>query len=288
MMVMSLSKELAKIQLEEFTANNKVGKPRPFRPDGRAEAQYRKKLNMILAEAHADIKEQLFPAIEDLQSQYIADGWANDVQSIFERINKKWDSSLYAALFKTVATDFSNKVSNTNKQRFAASMPKNLEINLYDNEEIAGYLEASVIDNVNLIESIPKKYLTSVESIVMANMRRGARYSDIIPLITKQFGAEKRRAKLIARDQTSKINSDISRIRQRNSGFEYFKWLSSKDERVRDSHRHIARANVGYGQGVYRWDDLPKNERGETISPGSDYQCRCVALPVFADEVEKS
>ena len=124
------------------------------------------------------------------------------------------------------------------------------------------YLEASVYDNTQLIKSIPDIYLDRVESIIMTNIRAGNRSSAIAKQLTEQFGIESRRAKFIARDQTEKINGDLNAKRQTSVGFEYFQWVTSKDQRVRDKHREIANKVTAYGKGVYRWDNPPIGENG--------------------------
>ena len=79
-----------------------------------------------------------------------------------------------------------------------------------------------------------------------------------------------KRAKLIARDQSSKLNSALNQQRQQNFGVEEYVWRTSGDERVRDNHR-------SKNGKTFRWDDPPK----DTGHPGQDVQCRCVAQPII-------
>jgi SPP1 gp7 family putative phage head morphogenesis protein len=141
------------------------------------------------------------------------------------------------------------------------------------NETISEYVKASAGDNVRLIKSIAEQYLTQVESIVTTNMRAGNRPSAIEKLLTNQFGVTKRRAKMIARDQSAKINADLAEKRMRSAGIEHFQWVTSKDQRVRDRHDSIANKVTKYGKGIYRWDDLPLSDKGVPIAAGTDFQC---------------
>jgi len=122
--------------------------------------------------------------------------------------------------------------------------------------------------------------------MVTSNMRSGVRSSQIAKQLAEKYGVTKARAKFIARDQTAKINGDITKLRQQQAGFEFFQWVDSDDVRVRDRHEAIANADVGYGPGVYRWDDLPLSDSGQRISPGQDFQCRCTAKPMTRKMVE--
>lgn len=77
------------------------------------------------------------------------------------------------------------------------------------------------------------------------------------------------RAKLIARDQTSKMNGAFNQARQTSLGIDRYVWQTSGDERVREEHQ----ANDGQ---VFSWNDPPA-----TGHPGEDINCRCVAVPYF-------
>ena len=138
--------------------------------------------------------------------------------------------------------------------------------------------------NAQLIQSIAQQHLNAVSDIVFKNMMVGTRADAIVEQI-EDYGVTRARAKLIARDQTSKVQCSINAVRQQSAGFKYFRWSTSNDERVRESHRHVANAVTEYGKGVYAWDDLPEVD-GEKAYPGSGIQCRCVAIPVLQSEVE--
>ena len=94
------------------------------------------------------------------------------------------------------------------------------------------------------------------------------------------------RAKLIARDQVSKLNGEIAQLRQRNIGIERYYWRTMTDERVRPEHQSMDGL-------MCRWDDpsVYSADKGKTwkprtgdmvrLHPSEDYQCRCYADPVF-------
>lgn len=86
--------------------------------------------------------------------------------------------------------------------------------------------------------------------------------------------------------QKPKGTGHLNAKRQQSSGFEYFQWIDSDDERVRDRHEDIANRVTAYGKGIYRWDNPPLSDRGTPIIPGQDFQCRCIARPVLTSEVE--
>ena len=149
-------------------------------------------------------------------------------------------------------------------------------------------MQASVYDNARLIKSIPSQYLTNIESIVMSNVRAGGRWEAVAKQLQQEYGVTDRRAKLIARDQTAKINGQLSAKRQVAAGFEYFRWVDSHDNRVRDNHRDHNNKVTEYGKGIYRWDLPPLSVKGVPEIPGQMWQCRCIAQPVSSDEVKRN
>lgn len=280
------SKELKQETLEEALKGSR--RTRIVTPALAAGIQYNAQLQKMLRTMRADINQELLPAIKSLESEYTADGWSDTIAAIIARLSKKWLGEQFSVWAGRTASTFVSNTMSINKKKFARSVP-GMGINLFgETPSINEYLNASTAANVSLIESIPDKYLTQVETIVMSNMRSGLRSSSIAKSLQNQYGVEAKRAKFIARDQTAKIHGDITKKRQQNAGFEYFQWMTSKDELVRDRHRKLAEQDVGYGKGIYRWDDLPLSDSGEPIFPGSDFSCRCNARPVLQSEVDRN
>lgn len=133
-------------------------------------------------------------------------------------------------------------------------------------------MKGFVTNNVSLITSIPDTHFKRVEQTVLRGIQAGKPNSVIKEEIKKSYKVSESRAALIARDQTAKFNGDLNELRQTEVGVTKYIWSTSGDERVRDSHAEKD------GE-VFSWDDPPS----DTGHPGEDFQCRCVAIPVFDD-----
>lgn len=133
-----------------------------------------------------------------------------------------------------------------------------------------------VDQNVNLISTIPKSTLGDMQNIVLDGFRNGRSTKSIIQEIQDVYGQTKRHARLIARDQIGKLNGELTKKQQEDAGIEEYEWSDSGDGRVRDDHKHLNGKR-------FRWSDPPivDAKTGRRCHPGQDYQCRCVALPVF-------
>lgn len=128
--------------------------------------------------------------------------------------------------------------------------------------------------NVSLIKTIPEDTLENMRKIVYDGFNEGKTTTRIVKEIQREYGISKRRAELIARDQTAKLNGQIQRAQQQDAGIEKYIWYTTGDQRVRRSHSEL-------NGKMFSWDNPPENSDGRKCHPGEDYQCRCIGRPVF-------
>ena len=148
---------------------------------------------------------------------------------------------------------------------------------------VADVVKASIKQNVALIKSIPREYFLEIEGEVMRSIQTGRGMADLQPFLEKRYGITKRRAALIARDQTSKATAAINRARMQGLGVKKFKWLHSMGgKEPRPLHKNVLNGNV------YSFDDPPViDERtGEKGFPGQLINCRCRMVPVIEFKAE--
>lgn len=185
------------------------------------------------------------------------------------------------------------RANSVNSKRFDAKASDAIGIDLKGallggSQDIRDQLEISRQYNASLIKSLTTDFQQRISSTIMNIVQSGERSTNIITQIMGEFGITERHAKFIARDQTSKINGDLSKIRAESLGSKTYTWSGSMDERERDSHRSM--------QGkLCRWDDptVYSDDDGKTwksrrsiggvlLHPSQDYNCRCIALAVVS------
>lgn len=191
------------------------------------------------------------------------------------------DESTFSALRALVAQ--LTGVTNTTVQRilrlesqrhtenFMKTAKKALGVDLravVQQEDLEDYLRAAAARNTSLITSLSADTVKRVEQAVLQAGINGDSVQKLKSVLTQQMGIVDRRAQLIARDQTAKLNSDLNRIRQQQAGIDDYQWMTSHDERVRPLHQSID------GK-VYEWGKPTGAEDG--LPPGQPIQCRCVA-----------
>ncbi|AUR92489.1 head morphogenesis domain protein [Vibrio phage 1.173.O._10N.261.55.A11] len=284
-MVAITSEELLQQQLVDIS-EQQAAKSKPIELPKAIGISYNAELQRMVRRIKKDIDQSIKPQVKDLEFEYTADSWVDVIEVSLAALRQRWSSAVFNRFAERMASKFVQAVNLQNQQQFQ-NQYKSFGINIYaGNQAVSDYLDATVKDNVRLIKSIPDQYLTQVESIVLGNMRAGMRPSAINKQLQDQFGVTERRARVISRDQTSKAANGLAKKRMQSAGFEYYQWVTSEDERVRSRHRKISDKVTAYGKGIYRWDDPPLSDKGEPISPGTDYSCRCIARPVLESEVK--
>lgn len=202
-----------------------------------------------------------------------------DVQSIGERIRDAFP----AARGREIAAEVAAGTSSFNKAQFRQVVQSVVGVQPLVAEPWLGEaLRAGTREMRKLITSIPQRLETEVEGLFMAAMRTGVRAEALeeeVEAMLKadirgRFDVARSRAKLIARDQVSKLNGNLTRLRQQGLGLDRYIWRTSRDERVREEHAERE------GQ-VYSWGDPPEDGH-----PGEPIQCRCTAEAVFGPLLE--
>lgn len=257
--------------LNKGRRNTRLRKIKPARPDYSVELWYKSQLLAIVKLLQATTEEILYPILKRTETQYAytTDSVADEIADGLEKIAQRFGGIQETA----------NRLASLAAQHTGAKADANLikSVRAALGIDLTPILNASGIStevaiatraNVNLIKSIPQKYLDRVATTVYENISKGHRYEYIIGDIQRAGSMSEKHAKFVARDQTAKMNAAITQARQQSIGITKYTWSTSNDERVRDSHAEKE------GK-VFSWNSPPE----DTGHPGEDYQCRCIAVP---------
>lgn len=143
------------------------------------------------------------------------------------------------------------------------------------------------LDNARLIKSIPEQMIDKVASKIAEGVRARTSITALSRELEAVLNISKNRAKLIARDQTAKLNGRLTRHRNLLLGITQYKWLTSRDERVRHTHDVLESK-------ICSWEDetIYKNPQSQTwkkrstikgapVHPGLDIMCRCTSVSML-------
>lgn len=136
-----------------------------------------------------------------------------------------------------------------------------------------------IASNAKLITSLPKDIADHLVSEIANRQQEGERAEINLPVLLRHV--TRTRAALIARTETSKATSALTRARAEELNLGWYVWRTSEDSRVRLSHRRMDAV-------VVPWDSPPAPEllAGEKsnaghYNAGEVWNCRCYAEPLL-------
>jgi SPP1 gp7 family putative phage head morphogenesis protein len=240
--------------------------------------QYDRILYSLVKEIKSKVKEILIPEIPSMIYEVNQntpndrnDSWKDRLNSLLDYIKRsiqdKVNMTIGGAGIIGVEIDRFNKrqAEKMNHSIFGFDL-------FVDEPWLKDQLTLFSSQNAQLIEKLSSDEMDRVSGIVERGLQQGLRFTEIVEPIQKSFGISHRHARLIARDQTSKLNASLTKLRQEEVGITRYRWQTSGDERVRPTHK----ANDGK---IFEWDKPPPI----TGHPSHDVNCRCVAIPIFED-----
>lgn len=250
-------------------------------------AYYRLIRERVLEVMRQLVREQLLPMVPSIvREAELAgdslvtdlDSWATTLSRTIEGVRiqmarRVTDAELEELIRRNVASGVAVANGQLNRNQLRVLLGVDI---LGTDPELRSLVAGFVEQNVGLIKSIPRRYFEDLQQLVMGNVRAGRRASVIQAEIEQRYPRYARNAELIARDQTAKLNSEITRKRHEALGITQYIWRTAKDDRVRPRHRELE------GQ-VFSYDKPPvvDHRSGRRANPGEDYQCRCTAEPVI-------
>ena len=188
-------------------------------------------------------------------------------------------------------TDMESELVETSSDRWGASMrqtsqfyatvPDGLGVFLMTKEpDIPQAVSNRFIErNVRMIrieggprvDPIPQQHFKKLERTIRIAVHRNIRPEETLKALRKIPGITRRRAEVIARDQTGKHNGQMTEIRHKGVGIKRYKWRTVGDGSVRTLH------TLREGE-IFSYASPPPDG-----NPGEPVQCRCWAEPYLQD-----
>ena len=237
-------------------------------------------------------RRNLFSILGGLQDKFmslaraIISGEYSEEQAAIEL--REIESSIIGKNYRDSVEKFISKADSAHAGQLNSMFRKSFGIDvigLIKDVPTKRMLERKTSDNIKLIKDMRIDQLGKIREAVIANYRGedltlGRSLIEQVDHIGK---VGKSRARLIARDQTSKLNSALNETRQAALGIEEYIWITSRDERVvgkpggkypKGNPKHMNHHDR-HGK-TFRWDSPPPDG-----NPGEPINCRCVARPVI-------
>lgn len=246
-------------------------------PPSRLALEYERAIRKISREVWKMISADLVPAMEAAQRTDADDdpiAVTARVKGVLRDMNKRLRKLIPVEAIRRTTSRVMSATDARHSRTFYRQLSELLGVGVTATEGFREKtLRRSVRANTALIKSVRDDAIPALARDVQTAFRSGVRHEVLrkqwrevgLPL---EFGTIEGRAKVIARDQISKLNGQLTRARQENIGIKSYTWRDSGDERVRDRHEAL-------NGRVFPWDKPPSEGH-----PGDPVLCRCVAEAV--------
>ena len=237
--------------------------PQPVRPRRKDETEYYRRLKRELAD----------PMMVEIRAGVSE---AASVSEALDGINGvDWDRYQRAGLVDDEIAAQSAKIQGYHRDRliqtFRASLGRETSGACWRRAEIDSLMSVWREENVRLVRTIPPRLHDKLLERVSATFADAPFDRQALQTVLRnEFGSSGWNLRRLTRDQTQRQIHNLTQARHRQMGIEEYRWSTSEDERVRDTHE----AN---NDKVFRWDTPPP----VTGHPGNDVQCRCVERPII-------
>lgn len=269
----------------------KLPKPlvlRPVHPNAGIRAAYRKRLLALVDEMTASYRfwiEQAYERVPPAIAQDEPYGSkrrgrsklsSKELERELKKLARRWEER-FADAAPRLAGWFMKAVDKRSYDALMHILRKGgFTVGLDVTPALRDVIQASTIENVSLIKSIPEQFHTQVEGLVMRSVTAGRDLAPLTDELQRQFGVTRRRAELIAFDQNQKASAAITRARHLDIGLETGIWVHSAGGKKRRP-THVANSGKEFSirDG---WADPALG--GKRIWPGTEIRCRCICRPV--------
>lgn len=259
-------------------------KMRPPTPSKRAEVWYRDRLSELISSMTQIVTEELErPTLTDAP-----DDNPLSITARLARIMQRLASISIGEIASRIAAGLVRRANLQNKEQTQRTYKEAFGIDLtgmLGDGAVREKMEEAVRENVDLITSIQTDFINDIGEKVFGNLREGGRSENLIGIIQERGNVSLSRARFIARDQTAKLNSQLTEARSQALGLDVYEWSGTGDERERDSHFALNGMLCKYSDPTVYSDDGGKTWKNRSSigayegKPGEDYQCRCLSLP---------
>lgn len=154
---------------------------------------------------------------------------------------------------------------------------KKLEINATLTPATQEKIATEYSDNMELwIMKWVDSQIQDLRGRVEENALQGYRFDKLIDMIKSRYNVSRSKAQFLARQETALFVSKYNEAKVKEAGVVSYKWSTAHDERVRSSHKHLDGTTQFYDHPPIT--DLATGARN---NPGSDWNCRCVPIPIL-------
>lgn len=264
------------------------------------EIKYKTSLLKLVYFIEKEVKRLIYPVLNNhykRQDSINYDGFIEDIELLLVDIKEQSDTEVSVLIgglsyrAKKIREFVTRGVVNSLKGLLRVETEPIIGVDIFKslgNESLDEIANSWAVTNSRLIKSIPETMLNDVSLIIQTGFREGTGIYDLKNQIQTKFGVAENRARLIARDQVAKLNSNYIRDEHAKLGITEYEWVTSDDERVRESHKVMNGKICQWNSDLTYKNDINSKVllhrssiRGVEKQFGEDFQCRCTCRAII-------
>lgn len=240
-----------------------------------AELEYYNQLKPIVDYIHNSFNQIVMPVVSKKSVQkeiVVTDSMSalGQLNAAMAKFQAKVDKKITAKDIDNLATKVVNLQVKRNKMQWQVKA-KSVGISIKGKQSFKGeqdYIKSRIETNTTLIKNLKSEYIEELNIELKYSYEQGRPSSQLAKEIEKRFGITKRRAKLIARNETKNTNVQLNKKQAMELGFGNPKWQTMMDGRERPEHAKHNGKEYQFGVGL--------SDGGDGMEePGDAINCRC-------------
>lgn len=157
--------------------------------------------------------------------------------------------------------------------------PEKIGLQPQISDRVREELRNGYTDNLDLgIQKFARERIPELRARVEQNaFEFGGRTDRLAKIIEAEFGVSKRKAEFLADQETGLLVSKYRRAKYEAAGISEYIWSTSRDNRVRETHRALDGKRFAFATGA---NVSEPGTPARYCNPGEDWRCRCVPRPI--------
>jgi len=150
------------------------------------------------------------------------------------------------------------------------------------NEQQKEELRKKYSENMQLnIRNWGDKKIVRLREYVKKMTDDGLRYEEIVDKIAKDFSTSVKHAKFLAKQETHLLLAEIKVQKYTGAGINKYKW-KTRNLPVGNDKGDVRPSHAALDGKIFDWSHPPIVD-GRPVHPGQDFNCRCVAIPLWQE-----
>ena len=227
----------------------------------------------------------------------VLDGWASDTSEFFRAFRSRYSSPEFERQIRADVDRILKGASDHTKETFirniSGAVGSDISPLVSDTTDIDELLISTVTENASLLLDLTSNYVKKTQNATVEAMKNKQTPRQITTALNAITASFSKRARLTARSEVYEFSDAVDSALSQKAGIKYYKWQTRGDDRVSGNPSglypkakikcfRIARADIGYGVGVFTYKDGAKYGGQVKLHPTTAHRgCRCKRIPML-------